>query len=152
MKRRSFQGFNCMQSETNAIYHDAAVWAGISDSVQSVLYVMCENGGRCLQSDIYHQTGISRQTINSALRKLEREGIVFMEPGQGRNTVVSFTKQGQRYATEKVGPLFDAESEVLESWTEEEVRLYWELMRRYRDELRGKIDELRKGMRDGVVY
>ena len=65
--------------EINALYHEAAVKMGISDSVQNILYVLCEKGGQCLQSKISKLTGISRQTINSAIRKLEKEEIVYLE-------------------------------------------------------------------------
>lgn len=76
MKYQKIEKYNCVMNEIQSIYHDAAMRAGISNSIQNILYVICENGGRCLQSEIYKQTGISRQTINSAIRKLERTGIV----------------------------------------------------------------------------
>ena len=67
--------YTYLAGEINALYHEAAVKTGISDSVQNILYVLCEKGGKCLQSEISRLTGISRQTINSAIRKLEKEGI-----------------------------------------------------------------------------
>ena len=67
------QQYTYLAGEINALYHEAAVKAGISDSIQNILYVICENGTSCLQSEISKLTGISRQTINSAIRKLEKE-------------------------------------------------------------------------------
>lgn len=64
--------YTYLAGEINALYHEAAVKMGISDSVQNILYVLCEKGGKCLQSEISKLTGISRQTINSAIRKLEK--------------------------------------------------------------------------------
>ena len=58
--------YTYLAGEINALYHEAAVKMGISDSVQNILYVLCEKGGKCLQSEISKLTGISRQTINSA--------------------------------------------------------------------------------------
>ena len=75
-----------LAGEINSLYHEAAVKMGISDSVMNILYVICEKGDRCLQSEISRLTGISRQTINSAIRKLEKDGIVYLKQGQGRNT------------------------------------------------------------------
>ena len=72
--------YTYISGEINALYHEAAVKAGISDSVQNILYVICEKENRCLQSEISKLTGISRQTINSALRKLIKEEIVRIEP------------------------------------------------------------------------
>ena len=56
--------YTYLAGEINALYHEAAVKTGISDSVQNILYVLCEKGGKCLQSEISRLTGISRQTIN----------------------------------------------------------------------------------------
>ena len=64
--------YTYLAGEINALYHEAAVKTGISDSVQNILYVLCERDGQCLQSEISKLTGISRQTINSAIRKLEK--------------------------------------------------------------------------------
>lgn len=98
MNRKKVRIFNYMMSEINAIYHDIAVRMGISDSVQSVLYAICENGEQCLQSDIYKQIGTSRKTINTAIHKLEKDGLVYLEQGQGRNTIVCLTESGKVFA------------------------------------------------------
>lgn len=142
MDKASIRSFNCLHSEVSAVYHDAAVRMGVSDSVQSILYIVCESGGRCLQSDIYRQTGISRQTINTAIRKLEREGVVRLEQGRGRNTVVCLTEAGEAFADRRVRPLIRAEEEAFESWSAEELRLYIELTERFRDALRQRVEAL----------
>ena len=71
--------YTFLAGEINALYHEAAVKMGISNSVQNILYVLCEKGGKCQQSEISKLTGISRKTINSAIRKLEKEELVYLE-------------------------------------------------------------------------
>ena len=142
MNRKKVRIFNYMMSEINAIYHDIAVRMGISDSVQSVLYAICENGEQCLQSDIYKQTGTSRKTINTAIHKLEKEGLVYLEQGQGRNTIVCLTESGKVFANEKSRPLLDVEDAIFSSWTDSELSLYLELTERYRDALRARVERL----------
>ena len=44
--------YTYLAGEINALYHEAAVKTGVSDSVQNILYVICEKGDRCLQSEI----------------------------------------------------------------------------------------------------
>lgn len=127
--------YTYLSGEINALYHEAAVKMGISDSVQNILYVICEKGDSCLQSEISKLTGISRQTINSAIRKLEKEGIVNITQGTGRNTVVSLTEKGKKFAHEKVEPLFDIENRIWNDWTEAEQRQYLLLTQKYRDAL-----------------
>lgn len=142
MNHQKLKRYNYVMNEINSIYHDAAMRMGISDSVLNILYVICENDDRCLQSEIYKQTGISRQTINSAIRKLEKDGIVYLEQGQGRNTIVCLTDAGKEYAGEKARPVIRIENEIFNEWTEKESRLYLELTERYRDSLKKKLDAL----------
>ena len=87
--------------------------------MQNILYVLCDQGSRCSQSEIGRLTGISRQTINSAIRKLERDGIVYLEQGQGRNTIVCLTEQGKAFAAQRVVPLLEAEQKIWTEWTPE---------------------------------
>lgn len=142
MAHQRIKRYDYIMNEINSIYHDAAMRMGISDSVQSILYAICENGDRCLQSEIYKQTGISRQTINSAIRKLEKDGVVYLEQGQGRNTIVCLTDAGKEVAEQKARPIIRIENEIFDEWTEEEVRMYQELTERYRDSLKEKVDAL----------
>lgn len=64
--------FNYLMNEIDTAYHEAALKLGLSDSASMILYTICNLGGSCLLSDIYGLSGISRQTLNSALRKLEK--------------------------------------------------------------------------------
>ena len=130
-----------LAGEINALYHEAAVKTGISDSVQNILYVICENGGRCLQSEVSKLTGISRQTINSAIRRLEKDGIVYLEQGKGRNTILCLTEKGQKFALEKIVPLFEMENKIWNEWTPEERRQYLVLTQKYRDALKKYMNE-----------
>ena len=74
--KNEWKRYNYLSSEISALYHEAAVKLGLSDSAMNILYAVCENEGRCPQSEVCRLTGVSRQTINSAIRKLEREGVI----------------------------------------------------------------------------
>lgn len=104
--------YTYLAGEINALYHEAAVKMGISNSVQNILYVLCEKDGQCLQSEISKLTGISRQTINSAIRKLEKEEIVYLEQGKGRNTILCLTEKGRKFSLEKIMPLHKIEHKI----------------------------------------
>lgn len=127
--------YTYLAGEINALYHEAAVKAGVSDSVQNILYVLCENGEECRQSEISRLTGISRQTINSAIRRLEKDGIVYLKQGKGRNTIVCLTEKGREFSSEKISPLLEAENKIWEEWTADEQQQYLTLTQKYRDAL-----------------
>ena len=127
--------YTYLAGEINALYHEAAVKMGVSDSVQNILYVICERGTQCPQSEISKLTGISRQTINSAIRKLEKEGLAILKPGRGRSTIVHLTEKGERVAREPIFPLFEIENKIWNEWTEDEQQEYLRLTQKYRDAL-----------------
>ena len=136
MRREITKRYNYLSSEINSLYHQAAKKMGISDSVQNILYVLCDQGNQALQSEICSISGISRQTINSALSKLEQQGLVRVEPDKGRNTMVFLTEEGQKFAAEKVAPLFQIENKIWSEWTAAEQQQYLELTQKYRDSLK----------------
>ncbi len=141
-RKNDLRKLNYMMSEIGGLYHEAAVKAGVSDSVHSILYVLCAEKYRCPQSEIYKQAGISRQTINSAIRRLEKDGILYLEKGNGRNTVVRLTEEGIRFAKEKIQPLYQIEKEIFGEWDATEVASYLNLTAKYRDALKSKLERL----------
>ena len=132
--------FNLLTSEINAAYHDAALKMGLSDSAFHILYTLCWCDGECPLSDI--TTGVSKQTINSALRKLEAENIVRLETYQGRKKKVSLTDAGYALAKDTILPLIAIENGIFGSWSDEEKNLYIELTRQYLSVFTKKIKEL----------
>ena len=134
--------YTYLAGEINALYHEAAVKMGISDSVQNILYVLCEKGGKCLQSEISKLTGISRQTINSAIRKLEKEEIVYLKQGKGRNTILCLTEKGKKYSSEKINLLHEIENKIWNEWTAEEQQQYLILTKKYRDGLKKHLEAI----------
>lgn len=134
--------YTCLAGEINALYHEAAVKMGVSDSVQNILYVLYGRKGRCLQSEVSKLTGISRQTINSAIRKLEKEEIVYLEQGKGRNTILCLTEKGKKIALEKICPLYEIENKIWNEWTVEEQQQYLSLTKKYRDGLKKYLEAI----------
>lgn len=134
------QRFNLLTSEIDTAYHDAALKLGMSDSVMLVLYTLCSNSGECMLSDI--TSGASKQTINSALRKLEAEGIVYLEAFKGRKKKVYLTKKGRQFAGDTVLRVIEVENEIFASWSDEEKSIYIDLTQRYLADFKKKIKEL----------
>ncbi|ANU45483.1 MarR family transcriptional regulator [Enterocloster clostridioformis] len=135
------QRFNLLMSEIDTAYHDAALKLGMSDSAMLVLYTLCSCGGECMLGDI--TSGASKQTINSALRKLESEGIVYLEVFEGRKKKVYLTEKGRQLARDTVLRVIEAENEIFASWSDEEKSIYIDLTQRYLADFKEKVKELR---------
>lgn len=136
---KEMRRFNYLISETNAAYHEAALKLGMSDSVMQILYTICNSGDSCQLGEICSLSGISKQTVNSALRKLEAGEIVYLEASGGRKKRVCLTDKGRVLAAGTVVRLMEIENSILESWPKEEVEQYLELTRKYLEALREKM-------------
>ena len=84
---------NCLTEETDSIYHQAAVQFGLSDSSLLIFYMLYTNKGQCRLSDLYMVSGTSKQTVNSAIRKMEKEGMVYLEMYDGKSKMVYLTEK-----------------------------------------------------------
>ena len=94
--------FNRIFKECSHIYHDIALKLGLSDSGFDILYTICEIGDGCLQKNICEATLLSKQTIHSSVRKLEKDGYLLLKPGKGRDVQIFLTKIGRASCRERV--------------------------------------------------
>lgn len=133
---------NCLTEDVDSLYHQAAVRLGVSDSVLFVLYMLHTHGGECLLYDIYKLSGISKQTINSAIRKLEQEELVCLEKYSGKSKLVRLTERGSVRAKETGGRLLEAERAAFLHWSEEELRVYLALIKKHDATLREQMETL----------
>lgn len=134
--------FNYLMNEIDAAYHEAALKFGLSDSALLILYTICSNGNDCLLSDITQLSGVSKQTINSAVHKLEQEEIVYLEVFRGRKKKIYLTEKGRALVKQSVLHIVEIENQILGSWTKEERKLYVDLTQRYLSSFREKMEEL----------
>ena len=133
---------NYLNAEIDALYHHASLKLGLTDSASRVLYTIYDNGESCLLGDIYKQSGVSKQTVNSAIRKLENEGIIYLEQHSGKAKKVVLTVAGKEYVQKTVARLFDAETAAFSSWTEEEINAHIGLTEKFVNSLREHIEKL----------
>lgn len=129
-------------AETDSAYHEAALKLGLTDSAMNVLYILCQFDGVCSLGKILALSGIPKQTVNSALRRLEKQGTLRLESVDGRKKRALLTEKGREFCTGTVLRLMAMEDEIYESWLPEEREQYLSLTRRYLDALREKIREL----------
>lgn len=135
---------NYLHSEINNVFHEMSQQMGLSDSVSCILYTICNFGDSCLLTDIINMTGIPKQTVNSALRKLEGDGYLQLETTQTRRKKVVLTEAGKLLTRKTAEQMIRMENEIYASWTEEERQLHLALTQRYLDQLKEKAKELRK--------
>ena len=83
-----------------------------------------------------------KQTLNSAVRKLEAEEVVYLKAADGKKKYVCLTEKGKILSEKTVLKIIEIENEILESWTEEEREIYVMLAEKYLKSFREKIKKL----------
>lgn len=134
--------YNRLISEIDEVYHELAVRQGFSDSAMAILYTLSDNDGQCRLPDLIKLSGVNKQTINSALRKLEKDEIVYLEPAGGKSKRVCLTEKGFSTIHETVDKVLDVEKKIYSSWSREEWELYMQLTERYLHQLREEMKEI----------
>lgn len=126
-----------MLNQCERIYHLYAKTAGLSDAESQLLYVAHEApldlGRPCTQKDMCETWAYSKQTVNSAIKKLEQQGLLRLEalPGDGRNKAVVLTAAGEAVVREKILPLTELDRAALATLTDEERAEFLRLFHKY---------------------
>lgn len=126
-----FQEFLRLEHQIDGFYHKLAAKMGLSDSAFQVLWSIVELGGCCTQRDVCRQFLISKQTVHSAVRKLEREGILTLAPRNGRQVSLSLTERGKELVRKQVVPAMEAELTAARNMRLEELRTMLQLTRKW---------------------
>ena len=72
--------YNAIYKETDAVYSGFAKRSGLSDCAFWLLYSIRDSEDTCRQKDLCGQWTMSKQTVNSALKGLEKQGFIVLEP------------------------------------------------------------------------
>lgn len=136
--------FNRLHREMGDIYHCAAVQYGLSDTVASILYTLGEFGS-CTQREISKYCLISPQTINSAVKKLQQEGILVLGDRSNRQKQISLTPAGEALMEKVVRPIVEAENQAFAVMELQERQELLRLSRKYMELLRKQLENTVKG-------
>ena len=142
---RQIHRLNYLTAELDGLYHQASLQIGLSDSAMRILYAIYDNGDGCPLQTICRQAGISKQTVNSALRKLEEEGILYLVHLKGKNKKVMLTEKGGAYLEQTAARLYAAESRAFASWTEAELEDYLRLTEKFAESFRQQVQAMGSG-------
>lgn len=135
--------FDYLNAEIEAVYHEAALVLGLSYSAMRVLYTVCAAKGECTLKDAVHLTGLCKQTVNSAVRKLEEQGIIITLPADKKSKKLCFTDKGRTLAQNTVQKIIDIENDIFGSWLKEQIEWYLELTEKYLDSFKQKLHRIR---------
>ena len=141
---QKFQELNLIMEGIDALYHEAAKKLGVSDAEMSILYMMYEHGDGLPQKNLYQQTGVSKTTINSSVKKMEKEGYITLKQSSldARNTEIYMTKKGNELLQRTVAKIVETENAIYDGWTNEEIRMVVTLSKKYMEDFAKRIKDL----------
>lgn len=134
--RKELKEYNRLYKELNNIYHDIALKLGLSDSAFDIFYAIAEFGDGCTQRDICQMTFISKQTINSSIRKLKKDEYILLKKGVGRHMHIYLTPSGAALLKERILPAIEIENRTFCDMTAEECTDFLRLTAKYTSILR----------------
>lgn len=134
--------FNRILGEITAVYHELAVHFSLSDSALMILYALAGNNGRYPLGDIINYTGLSKQTVNSSIRSLEKNNIVTLTSINGRNKLVTLTEKGSKISSETANLILSAENSIFESWNEADRQAYFDQTEKFKNALRTEAKKI----------
>ncbi|MCI8408427.1 MAG: MarR family transcriptional regulator [Lachnospiraceae bacterium] len=136
--------FNRAHKRMNVLYHNYAKDAGISDAAFWLMYSLYEKGGPCTQTELCEAWLFAPQTINSALKSLEKQGLITMElaPNSRKNKQFFFTGTGEQLVKEKIIPLIHAEEQSFLRLNEQERNALLVITQKHIDILEKEINKI----------
>ena len=140
--RRAIREFNSAIRAFESLYDTRAHDLGMPAGTFDVLYALYAEGQGCSQRVLCDRCYANKQTVNSTVQRLRREGLVRMEPGPGRQTRVFLTDEGQRVAQAAIGPVVDAELAVMGEMSRGGRETFLALLRRYVTSMRERFERM----------
>lgn len=133
--------FNSMLSEIDNLYQKLLLTINISESEFIVLFAILELGEGCSQKDISENRYINKKTINSAIKKLQKEEYLRLEAGKYPHMNIYLTDKGKEYIKTKVLPVIEVENKSLNNLPDEEFKLLIGCYERHMANFRKQVTE-----------
>lgn len=113
---------NQSYKELDNVYHSYAKENDLSDTAFWVLYSLWERGESYTQRELCTDWFYSPQTVNSALKLLEQQGLIRLvqTPQNRRNKSILLTEKGTALGENVIMPLLQAERRAFSELSERE--------------------------------
>lgn len=132
--------YNRIHKENSDLYREAAKALGVSDSVFWILYSLRETDGGATQSEICNMMYEPKQTVNSALKKMESQGYITMTSHQDRRRkLLILTPKGEELAEKTADKVLALECSAFQEMPDADRQAFLNLFQTYTEILKRKI-------------
>lgn len=148
MEEMTFEEFsrevNNVYKKNCEVYYKLASHFGMTETMFDILYFVRENDGGYTQAQLCDSLYLRKQTVNSALKKLEKDGVIYLsqDSGNKKNKTIHYTEKGRELARQIVDPIFELEKRAFERLTPQERKGVLYYGRRHIDVLEDETKKL----------
>lgn len=137
---------NNLYKRYDCLYRNIARDFNLSDSALCILYYLRMADRACSQSEICDGILQSKQTVNSAIKKMEEEGLLLLscKEGNKKSKCITLTPAGASVAEKTADRVIEAEAAALSAMSEEEQENFLNLYEKFIDLLAVELDGLRQ--------
>ncbi len=142
MKRNEekLKTFNSLYYQQVSIYSNLIKKNGLTDSYYQILYIIRNNICLPYANKIVDFTCVPKQTINSAIKKMESEGLIQLTKEENsKNKKIVLTEKGNKYCENTIDKIVNLELKMLEKIPSEECDKYFKTVKKMNDELESEM-------------
>ena len=138
--------YNQFSKELDGLYHLYARKSGLSDTAFWILYSVEESQSVYTQKELCEDWSYSRQTVNSALKKLVEQEIIELRPlpGNRKNKQIVLTASDKALVAEIISPLIEAERNSFLKLGEEDGEEFLRLTKSHLELFHREIEQILK--------
>lgn len=142
--RNLIKEFNQLLKKMDNVYDKLAKSSGISDTAFWIIYTIKNEKETYKQKDLCVMWSYSKQTINSALKKLEEQNIIKLVsvPENKKDKKIILTDYGEQLAKELIDPVNEIEKESLKQL--KEANIFIDLFKKYIETMEEKSENFLK--------
>ncbi|MBE5040151.1 MarR family winged helix-turn-helix transcriptional regulator [Ructibacterium gallinarum] len=136
--------YNSIYKENDQLYHHLARHFGLSDCAFWILYILRETEKIYTQKEICNLLFLSKQTVNSALKKLEKNGYIVLSSNENnkKNKQILLTQTGEKLMQNTIDPILKIEEKAFARFSEKECNLFLNMYHQYLEFLKEEAGEL----------
>lgn len=146
IENKEYENFNTLYKELDKCYERFATFCGLPVSAMWIIYSLrSDNTESITQADISKRYFLNKQSVCSAIKKLEKDGYITMltMPDNAKNKPLRLTEKGIKLAEEKIDKLLAAEQATFEGLTLKEQIQFIKLYSKYVTALKININSIR---------
>ena len=140
--RKKLYEYNNVLKSVDDCYRNIAKRHGLSEAAFWTLYTLRMEPESITQSDVCTVLYQPKQTVNSALKKLESKGYITLTPTGAHTKNIALTESGTQLCEKTVDKVIKAECDALGEMSDEDIETMTALHKMYSILLKNQINNI----------